>query len=71
MFHDNVPALPSKFFALTDAAGLESRLLVAFQQQSLPVWRLHLFTRKAMTKLPIHLQQIFRYKNGYENLGEG
>ena len=30
MFHDNVPALPSKFFALTDAAGLESRLLVAF-----------------------------------------
>jgi hypothetical protein len=25
----DVPALPSKFFALTDAAGLKSRLLVA------------------------------------------
>jgi hypothetical protein len=41
-----------KFFALTDAAGLESRLLVRFSQQPLSIWRLHLFTREPMTKLP-------------------
>ena len=58
------------FFALTDAAGLESRILFGFLAATSIRLRLHLFTREAMTNRPIPSATNFWYKNWRESAEE-